>query len=113
MIEAAESVVTGEITQAVRDSNSDVGPIRTGDWIGIVRGDGIHTVADTAARAAIGLLGELLGDDVELLTLITGVDADPADTDSIKGWLADEHADVQVELHRGGQPLYPYLFGVE
>ena len=32
---------------------------------------------------------------------------------AIQGWLADEHADVQVELHPGGQPLYPYLFGVE
>ena len=27
--------------------------------------------------------------------------------------LADEHADVQIERHKGGQPLYPYLFGVE
>ena len=30
-----------------------------------------------------------------------------------RAWLADEHADVQVEVHPGGQPLYPYLFGVE
>jgi uncharacterized protein len=29
---------TGEVTQAVRDSNSEVGPIATGDWMGIVAG---------------------------------------------------------------------------
>ena len=25
----------------------------------------------------------------------------------------DHRPDVTVEVHRGGQPLYPYLFGVE
>ena len=45
--------------------------------------------------------------------VITGADADPSTTAAITGWLADEHADVQVEVHAGGQPLYPYLFGVE
>ncbi len=45
--------------------------------------------------------------------MITGADASPSVTAAIEGWLADERADVQVEVHRGGQPLYPYLFGAE
>ncbi len=113
MNEAIESVRTGEVTQAVRESNSDVGPIATGDWMGIVKGDGIVAVAGSALDASTKLLAELLSDDGELLTIITGVDADPTVTASLQAWLADEHADVQVELHPGGQPLYPYLFGVE
>ena len=113
MKDAIEEVRTGEITRAVRDSNSDVGPIATGDWIGIVKGDGIVAVATDVLTASQRLLEQLIGDDGELLTIITGTDADPAITASIEGWLADEHADVQIELHRGGQPLYPYLFGVE
>ncbi len=113
MNEAIESVATGEVTQAVRDSNSDVGPIATGDWMGIVRGDGIAAVADSVFSASTQLLEKLLADNGELLTIITGSDADPAITAQIEGWMADQHADVQVELHAGGQPLYPYLFGVE
>ena len=113
MNDAIEEVRTGEITQAVRDSNSDVGPIATGDWIGIVKGDGIIAVAADVLTASQRLLEQLIGDDGELLTIITGTDADPTITASIEGWLADEHADIQIELHRGGQPLYPYLFGVE
>jgi dihydroxyacetone kinase-like predicted kinase len=101
------------VTQAIRDSNSDVGPIATGDWIGIVRGDGIVAVAPDVLAASQRLLEQLIGDDGELLTIITGADVDPAATAALEGWLADHHADVQVELHRGGQPLYPYLFGVE
>ncbi len=110
---AAESVSTGEVTQAVRDSKSDAGPIATGDWIGIVKGDGIVTIGSDVAAASRSLLERLLGDDGELLTVITGADADRSITADLEAWLADEHADVQVEVHHGGQPLYPYLFGVE
>ena len=45
--------------------------------------------------------------------MIIGEDGDQATTDSITGWLGDHHAAVEVEVHNGGQPLYPYLFGVE
>ena len=33
MSDAAEAVTTGEVTQAVRATNSDAGPINEGDWI--------------------------------------------------------------------------------
>jgi uncharacterized protein len=113
MNDAIEAVRTGEVTQAVRDSRSEVGPIVAGDWIGIVKGEGIAAVAGDVITAAQRLLEQLIGDDGELLTIITGADADPATIAAIEGWLADEHADLQIEIHRGGQPLYPYLFGVE
>jgi DAK2 domain fusion protein YloV len=113
MSAAAESVASGEITRAVRDSNSDAGPIREGDWIGIVKGDGIVAVAESPVAAATRLLDELLADSGELLTIVTGDDAHPADTLALTTWLAETHGDVQVEVHAGGQPLYPFLFGVE
>ena len=28
-------------------------------------------------------------------------------------WLAEHRPEVGSEVHHGGQPLYPYLFGVE
>jgi dihydroxyacetone kinase-like predicted kinase len=28
-------------------------------------------------------------------------------------WLSEQHPDIAVEVHHGGQPLYPYLIGVE
>jgi hypothetical protein len=110
---AAESVASGEVTRAVRDSNSDAGPIREGDWIGLVKGDGIVAVADSPVGAATQLLDVLIAESGELLTIVTGDDANPVDTLELTTWLAEAHADVQVEVHAGGQPLYPYLFGVE
>ena len=49
----------------------------------------------------------------ELLTIITGTGAEPATTAALESWLDEHRPDVQVEIHKGGQPLYPYLFGVE
>jgi dihydroxyacetone kinase-like predicted kinase len=45
--------------------------------------------------------------------VLEGTDATPALTDQIRAWVAENHPDVEFEIHRGGQPLYPYLFGVE
>ncbi len=113
MADAAESVATGEVTQAVRSTNTDVGPVQEGDWMGIVRGDGIVAVAPTLDGAVAALLEHLVGSSAEIVTVVEGADATPLSSAAIHSWLAEHRADVQVEVHRGGQPLYPYLFGVE
>ena len=118
MTEAADSVSTGEVTQAVRATNSDAGAIGEGDWIGLVRGaphlpNGIVTVSGTLDGATVSLLEKLVVPGREIVTVIEGSDATPGHTDVIHAWLDEHRPDVQVEVHRGGQPLYPYLFGVE
>ncbi|HEX2785775.1 MAG TPA: hypothetical protein VHN36_19535, partial [Ilumatobacteraceae bacterium] len=113
MTEAALSVGTGEITQAVRDAVSDCGPITAGDWIGLVRGDGIVSVSGSLVGAACALLDHLITPGREIVTVITGVDATAGHTDALLSWIAEHRPEVQVEVHRGGQPLYPYLIGVE
>jgi DAK2 domain fusion protein YloV len=112
MTTAASAVVAGEITQAVRESTSDAGPITTGDWLGICR-DGIVAVQPTMTSAATALLASILDDDHELLTVIAGEDADNGVTDEIEAWIGEHHPEVEVEVHQGGQPLYPYYFGLE
>ena len=113
MGEAAESVATGEVTQAVRDTSSDVGQITVGDWIGIVRGDGIVSVNGSVTGASTALLEHLIAPGREIVTIIEGAGASSSVTEALQAWLGDEYPDIQVEVHRGGQPLYPYLFGVE
>ena len=110
---ALEGTETGEVTQAVRDTASDVGPVTTGDWIGLVRGEGIVSVGGSATGAAIALLDHLVTDEREIVTVIVGEGATRERTDRILAWLAENRPDVEVEVHGGGQPLYPYLFGVE
>jgi dihydroxyacetone kinase-like predicted kinase len=112
MHEAANRVRTGEVTQAVRDSIAECGPITAGDWIAVTR-DGICAVDKSATGAAIALVERLLDDDSELVTVLVGSDGRLADRLRLEAHLADAHPKIEVEVHEGDQPLYPFLIGVE
>jgi len=109
---SARNVVAGEITQAVRDSDSAVGPIAVGDWLGLSR-QGIEAVGGSVSTVAWALLDRLVTDDHELVTLIEGEGSGAADTRRITEWLGEHRPNVDIEVHHGGQPLYPYLFSIE
>jgi dihydroxyacetone kinase-like predicted kinase len=112
MAESAARVVAGEVTQAVRDTTTDAGEVRTGDWIGL-SAKGVLAIADSIAVAANRLLEILIKPEHELVTVIEGEDANPANTRRITEFLAEQYPQISVEVHHGGQPLYPYLFGIE
>jgi fatty acid kinase len=112
MGESATNVVSGEVTQAVRDSVTDVGEVHAGDWIGL-SARGVRSIADSIAAASNRLLDDLARPEHELVTIIEGDGATPANTRRITEYLAEEHPGLSVEVHHGGQPLYPYYFGIE
>ncbi|WP_420436220.1 DAK2 domain-containing protein [Candidatus Poriferisocius sp.] len=112
MAEAAEGVVTGEVTQAVRDTESELGSIVAGQWLGLDR-QGLRVVDQSAAGAATALLAELIDDSHELVTVISGADTTAAQVEEVVAWLAEHHPAVETEVHDGSQPLYPFYFGVE
>lgn len=113
MSRAASSVSTGEITQAVRDTNSDAGQVKAGDFIGLVRGDGVVAVAQTLDAVCRDLLAKLITQERELLTIIYGDGATPQSTESLIAHVSEKYPQITCEVHFGGQPLYQYLFGVE
>ena len=112
MAEAAARVQSGEVTRAVRDAGSPVGPVSEGDYIALTK-DGIVAVSADAAGAATALLERMVGDEHEIVTVIEGDGATAADTRRITEWLAEHRPGVSTEVHHGGQPLYPYLVSVE
>ena len=112
MADAAGSVTPGEVTRAVRDASTSAGPVAEGDWLGIGP-DGISAVESDVAAAATALLGALIEDDHELLTVLAGADAAAATTEAIVSYVAEHHPEVEVEVSDGDQPLYPYYFGLE
>jgi dihydroxyacetone kinase-like predicted kinase len=112
MAESARRVVAGEVAQAVRDATGPAGPIAAGDWMGISR-DGVEVVCSTLVEATCGLLGKLLRDDHELVTLIEGDGAGAGETRQVTEWIGEHRPDLAVEVHHGGQPFYPYLLSIE
>jgi len=112
MKSSACNVVAGEVTQAVRDTATDVGAVHVGDWIGL-SATGILSIADSIAVASNQLLTVLVRPEHELLTIIEGDGSSPANTRRITEFLAEAFPKISVEVHHGGQPLYPYYFGLE
>jgi hypothetical protein len=96
----------------VRDSSCDLGPIVEGDYLGLCR-DGIRAVAPTLDLACEQLLDALVTDAHELVTIIEGEGSSAAVTRHVEVWLQENRPDIGTEIHHGGQPLYPYLFGIE
>ena len=112
MGEAAERVAAGEVTRAVRASDTAVGPVVPGDWIGLSR-TGVVSVATSLADATSQLIERLLEPGREIVTLIEGAGSSAAETRRVTEWLHAEHPELTVELHHGGQPLYPFLVSIE
>jgi hypothetical protein len=86
--------------------------VHVGDWIGL-GAKGVRSIADSIAVASNRLLVELIQPEHELLTIIEGDGSTPANTRRITEFMADEYPHLSVEVHHGGQPLYPYYFGIE
>ncbi|MSO37422.1 MAG: DAK2 domain-containing protein [Acidimicrobiia bacterium] len=112
MADAADSVAAGEVTQAVRDSVGECGEIKAGDWIAIGP-SGISVATDSAAGAVYALLDEMVGEDSEVVTVLVGADVASPEIQGVRKHLELAHPGLEVEVHEGGQPLYPYLIGVE
>jgi len=111
MTAAAEAVETGEVTTAVRDTTVAAGPIKAGEFIGLVRGDGIVATSGSLTACATAVVDHLIAPGRELVTVIFGDGVSSADVEAVVGHVRT--AGLDVEVHDGGQPLYPFLFGAE
>jgi DAK2 domain fusion protein YloV len=112
MGKAIQQVKSGGVTASVRDTVMNGLTIREGDFIGIEEKQ-IVISHESLQQACRGLLSKMIGDEGELLTILTGADALENDTAELAEWVNGEFPDVELEVHPGGQPLYPYLFAVE
>ncbi len=109
--EAALAVRAGEVTTAVKDSKGKAGPIRTGQVIGIIDHE-IEVIGDDVAEVVSAVV-RLLADGGETLTILAGEGLDDEALASLVARLEAEYPSLEVEGHRGDQPLYPVIVSVE
>lgn len=112
MRDAVTRVKSGQVTYAVRDTTLDDLHITAGHYIGIQDSKIVATEEHLIATSRL-LLAKMLVNGDEIVTILTGSDANQEDTDQLVAWLEENYADAEVEVHEGGQPIYPYLFSVE
>lgn len=112
MKEALSTVKTGEVTYAVRDTSIDGVEIHNGDIMGIDDG-GIKAVGKDINETTLLLIDKMVDEESGLITVYTGNDISEEDSDKLCGLLTEKYNDLEVEFHKGGQPIYYYLVSVE
>jgi DAK2 domain fusion protein YloV len=107
-----DTVASGEVTNAVRDTTIDGREIKKDDYMGIVDGTIVDTDPDLK-EAAIKMVKAMLDEDSEIVTILYGADGDQATAEEIKSAVEEMDDELEIQIYDGGQPVYPYLISVE
>ncbi len=112
MNEALSTVVTVEVTQAVRSTSTSGVEVQVGQYIALRDNELVATGASPNTVLAEALLkhGNISGCHI---TLYWGADAQEADATQAASLLTTHGTDVEVEVHYGGQPFYQYIASLE
>ena len=112
MQEVLSTVSTLEVTHAVRDTNIEGVEIKKDEFMGIRNGKIV--VSNLSLNTVLEeLLEKSLDGDSEIVTLYLGEESTEEYTDFLEQLIEEKYPDVEVELIESGQPVYPYIIGVE
>ena len=112
MTKSLSAVKSGSVTRAVRDTTIDGLEIHENDNLGMVDGKIVVSNPDmmTTLKATFD---HMLDEDSEIVTIYVGEEGDEEVAENLAQQLEEENEDIEVEIHKGEQPVYPYLFSVE
>lgn len=112
MIREMDGVKTAQVTYAVRHTTIDGREIREGDIMAI--GDqGILAVGTSVQSTALEALKAMTDEESELISIYYGSDVTEEDAEKLLALVKEACPGCEVELNRGGQPIYYYLMSVE
>ena len=112
MTEAAENVVTAQVTYAARNSDFDGFAISAGDYLALTDGKLFGT--DQKLETLLDQLAALAADKgAEFITVFYGDGVTQEDAQRAEQRFADACPEAEVSLLPGGQPVYYYIISIE
>lgn len=112
MTEMAQEVISGQVTTAVRDTSVDGVVIKKDDYLGMV--DGKIVISEKGlGKAAYDTLEKMVTEETEIVTIIIGDGGTEILAKELAEKLATNYPNIEVEIHEGNQPVYPFLFSAE
>ena len=109
---AVESVVTGTVTWAVRDSVTNGIKVKKGDWLGFA-GHELCSAEPTKSGAACALLGKIDMTDKDVIIAICGKDVTEEDRAPLREYIKANFAGTEFYEVDGGQDIYSFILAVE
>ena len=105
MREIVQELRCAEVTRAVRDARINGRGVREGAYVGLLNGE-LLVAEDGVEAAALELVGRMLEEGADVVTLLRGEELGEADAERIAEAIRRLHTDLLVEVKDGGQPLY-------
>jgi dihydroxyacetone kinase-like predicted kinase len=112
MNEARTTVVTGEVTTAVRSVEIDGVQVKEGQVIGLVDGK-LAVSGDSLPPVVTELLEKMSAHDREVITMYYGDHVTKTDAESLADTLKPDYTDQEFDVIFGGQPHYHYIISAE
>lgn len=109
---AMAQVISCEVTTATRAASLNGISVRAGQVIGLIN-DVLTVAGDDIKTVVHDVLLKAGADKRELVTLYYGQDVTQAEAETLVNTLRATFMNQEFELVYGGQPLYPYIIGVE
>nr|WP_213087416.1 DAK2 domain-containing protein [Streptococcus pacificus] len=112
MTESLSDVTSGSVTLAVRDTTIDGLAIKKDDILGMVNGKIVVSNPDMES-ALKETFDQMITEDSEIISIYVGEEGTKEMSDRIVAYLEETYDDLDIEVHQGDQPVYPYLMSVE
>jgi DAK2 domain fusion protein YloV len=110
MEEALAAVATGAVTIASKSAQLNGLAIRKGNFLGLAGGEPVAQ-GKNFDEVAHAVFERLLAEPRSFVTLLTG--SDSPDVSELVAALEQDHPELELEVHEGGQPHYPLLISAE
>jgi hypothetical protein len=112
MTSAKSRVSTGQVTYAIKDTTFEGLEINNGDYMGLLDKKIVVSLPGKMETIKALLTMMMENEDAEILTVISGEEAtDESDAEIIE--FVEENSDLEIDLQKGDQPVYSYIFGLE
>lgn len=112
MKDAIESVKTGQITFAIKDTSIDGIDVKKDQFIGILE-KSIVCCHENKVEAALNMLSQMIDDESSVITVYIGEDVTEEEIDYLQTQIEDTYQDLDIDILQGGQPVYSFIIGVE
>ncbi|MHA3801526.1 DAK2 domain-containing protein [Mycoplasma sp. Z463D] len=109
--ESIATVVTGEVTKAIRNTTLNGVKIKNGSYLAIV--DGKIISAHTSVMAAVkAILKTTVKPSSELVSIYYGDESNLGEAEEVSNYINATY-DCEVDIVEGNQPTYQFLIGIE
>lgn len=112
MAEYAATVVSGQITNAIRDTEINDLSIKKDDFMGILDGEIVLSNPELEDTLT-GLVRQMLHEEAELVTIIVGEDGSLDMAGTVESEILADYPELEFEIIQGDQPVYHYFVSVD